>query len=59
MLKCVIRGKFLIKNNMEHYMIDAATRLQGVASPFNIVTESLTLKNFTKEEIAQLYRQLA
>jgi AAA+ ATPase superfamily predicted ATPase len=29
----------------------------GSASPFNIVTESLTLKNFTKDEIAQLYRQ--
>jgi type II secretory pathway predicted ATPase ExeA len=29
----------------------------GSASPFNIVTESLTLKNFTKEEIARLYRQ--
>ena len=29
----------------------------GSASPFNIVTESMTLKNFTKEEIASLYRQ--
>ncbi|MDR1022171.1 MAG: AAA-like domain-containing protein [Prevotellaceae bacterium] len=29
----------------------------GSASPFNIVTESFTLKNFTREEIAQLYRQ--
>jgi hypothetical protein len=29
----------------------------GSASPFNIVTESLTLKNFTKEEIITLYRQ--
>ncbi|MDR2286705.1 MAG: AAA-like domain-containing protein, partial [Prevotellaceae bacterium] len=29
----------------------------GSASPFNIVTETYTLKNFTKEEIAQLYRQ--
>jgi hypothetical protein len=29
----------------------------GSASPFNIVTESLTLKNFTKEEIRQLYQQ--
>ncbi|MDR0613822.1 MAG: AAA-like domain-containing protein, partial [Dysgonamonadaceae bacterium] len=29
----------------------------GSASPFNIVTESLTLKNFTKEEIVHLYRQ--
>ena len=27
------------------------------ASPFNIVTEAFTLKNFTKEEIASLYRQ--
>jgi type II secretory pathway predicted ATPase ExeA len=29
----------------------------GSASPFNIVTESLTLKNFTREEIRQLYQQ--
>jgi hypothetical protein len=29
----------------------------GSASPFNIVTESLTLKNFTREEVAMLYGQ--
>jgi hypothetical protein len=29
----------------------------GSASPFNIVTESLTLRNFTAEEIARLYAQ--
>ena len=29
----------------------------GSASPFNIVTEALTLTNFTREEIAALYRQ--
>jgi hypothetical protein len=29
----------------------------GSASPFNIVTETMTLKNFTKEEITSLYRQ--
>jgi type II secretory pathway predicted ATPase ExeA len=29
----------------------------GSASPFNIVTKSMTLKNFTKEEISCLYRQ--
>jgi hypothetical protein len=29
----------------------------GSASPFNIVTEALTLRNFTPEEIAQLYGQ--
>jgi hypothetical protein len=29
----------------------------GSASPFNIVTKTYTLQNFTKEEIAQLYRQ--
>jgi hypothetical protein len=29
----------------------------GSASPFNIVTETFTLKNFTQEEIASLYRQ--
>jgi hypothetical protein len=34
---------------------DSATL--GSASPFNIITETLTIKNFTKEEIAQLYNQ--
>ena len=29
----------------------------GSASPFNIVTEALTLTNFTRDEIASLYRQ--
>jgi hypothetical protein len=29
----------------------------GSASPFNIVTKTYTLQNFTREEIAQLYRQ--
>ncbi|GBU23739.1 hypothetical protein R83H12_00356 [Fibrobacteria bacterium R8-3-H12] len=29
----------------------------GSASPFNIVKESLNLKNFTKEEVAELYSQ--
>ena len=29
----------------------------GSASPFNIVTKTLTLNNFTKEEIKQLYEQ--
>ncbi|MCP4754246.1 MAG: ATP-binding protein, partial [Proteobacteria bacterium] len=27
----------------------------GTASPFNIVTETMTLRNFTKEEISRLY----
>jgi hypothetical protein len=29
----------------------------GSASPFNIITKSLTLSNFTKEEIVELYIQ--
>jgi hypothetical protein len=29
----------------------------GSASPFNVITEALTLKNFTRDEIATLYRQ--
>jgi type II secretory pathway predicted ATPase ExeA len=29
----------------------------GDASPFNIIAESLTIQNFTKEEIVQLYSQ--
>ena len=31
----------------------------GSASPFNIVTESLTLRNFTRDEVARLYAQHA
>ena len=29
----------------------------GTASPFNIITSSLTLRNFTKEEVTALYNQ--
>jgi len=29
----------------------------GTASPFNIITSSLKLRNFTKEEVATLYKQ--
>ncbi len=29
----------------------------GSASPFNVVTEALTVQNFTSDEIAELYRQ--
>ncbi|MDR2691397.1 MAG: ATP-binding protein, partial [Dysgonamonadaceae bacterium] len=29
----------------------------GSASPFNIVAKSLTLQNFTKEDIVRLYQQ--
>jgi hypothetical protein len=29
----------------------------GTASPFNIVTKSLTLQNFSKDEVAELYAQ--
>jgi AAA+ ATPase superfamily predicted ATPase len=29
----------------------------GTASPFNIIKQSLTLRNFTKEEVSELYRQ--
>ncbi len=29
----------------------------GTASPFNIVTETLTLRNFTQEELSRLYAQ--
>ncbi|MDO8686465.1 MAG: AAA-like domain-containing protein [Clostridiales bacterium] len=33
------------------------TETMGSSSPFNIVRKALTLKNFTREEIQQLYRQ--
>jgi hypothetical protein len=29
----------------------------GTASPFNVITESLTLRNFAREEVAELYQQ--
>ena len=29
----------------------------GSASPFNVITEALTLKNFTRQEVATLYQQ--
>jgi hypothetical protein len=38
-------------------MIRPDSEALGSASPFNIVTEALTLKNFTKEEIMLLYQQ--
>jgi hypothetical protein len=45
--------------NIRDYKIkvrpDSDTR--GLASPFNIVTEAFTLKNFTQAEIVQLYSQ--
>ncbi|MDR2344937.1 MAG: AAA-like domain-containing protein, partial [Planctomycetaceae bacterium] len=34
---------------------DSAT--MGSASPFNVITKALTIKNFTKDEIIQLYSQ--
>jgi len=33
------------------------TETMGFASPFNIVSKALTLKNFTEEEIRALYSQ--
>jgi hypothetical protein len=44
-----------IRDFKAHIRPDSETL--GSASPFNIVAESLTLKNFTKEEIGQLYGQ--
>ena len=41
--------------NIRDYKPDSQSL--GSASPFNIVTETFTLKNFTKEEIASLYQQ--
>jgi hypothetical protein len=38
-------------------MIRPDSESLGSASPFNIITESLTLKNFTRTETAILYRQ--
>jgi hypothetical protein len=38
-------------------MIRGERETLGSASPFNIVTESLTIKSFTKEQIKELYAQ--
>jgi hypothetical protein len=37
--------------------IRADRETPGTASPFNIITQSLTLRNFTEEEVVMLYRQ--
>jgi Holliday junction resolvase len=44
-----------IRDYKAHIRPDSATL--GSASPFNIVAETYTLKNFTKDEITQLYQQ--
>ncbi len=36
---------------------DEPRRVLGTASPFNIKARSLTLRNFTREEVAELYAQ--
>ncbi|MDR1480708.1 MAG: ATP-binding protein, partial [Planctomycetaceae bacterium] len=45
--------------NIRDYKAKVRPESQGLggASPFNIVTETFTLKNFTKEEIIFLYQQ--
>ncbi|MDR2581844.1 MAG: ATP-binding protein [Fibromonadaceae bacterium] len=44
-----------IRDYKAHIRDDSVTL--GSASPFNIVTEVMTLKNFTKDEVAELYNQ--
>ena len=46
-------------HNIRDYkaLIRSERETLGSASPFNIVTEALTLKNFTKEKISSLYQQ--
>ena len=45
--------------NIRDYKVKVRPESQslGSVSPFNIVTEALTLKNFTKEEVTALYDQ--
>jgi hypothetical protein len=45
--------------NIRDYIVEIRDEKEslGSASPFNISTEVMTLKNFTKEEIASLYQQ--
>jgi len=44
-----------IRDYKAHIRDDSATL--GSASPFNIVKKSMTLKDFTRDEVAQLYNQ--
>jgi len=44
-----------IRDYKAHIRDDSATL--GSASPFNIVTESLSIKTFTKDEVSELYSQ--
>jgi len=44
-----------IRDYKAHIRPDSATL--GSSSPFNIVTKSLSLRNFTKAEVAELYAQ--
>ena len=50
-----LAGMRNIRDYSEEYRKPLSTL--GSASPFNIVAETMTLKNFTKEEIAGLYAQ--
>ncbi|MDR1924666.1 MAG: AAA-like domain-containing protein, partial [Planctomycetaceae bacterium] len=48
-------GMLNINEYKMHYRSDSESL--GTASPFNVISESLTLKNFSKEEIDKLYAQ--
>jgi hypothetical protein len=45
--------------NLRDYKVRAREDQQslGSASPFNVIAESMTLRNFTKEEVLELYAQ--
>ena len=50
-------------NPAKHYMLPAMARLRpesesmGSASPFNVLTEAMSLRTFTDDEVAALYAQ--
>jgi hypothetical protein len=48
-----------MRNIRDYKYSYSASKTLGSASPFNIVSDELTLKNFTNEEIAILYQQHA
>ncbi len=55
-VRCIaLVGMRNIRDYKSHTRDDSATL--GSASPFNIVSESMTLKNFTKEDVVKLYSQ--
>jgi hypothetical protein len=46
-----------LRDVRDYKVASGSTGLLGTASPFNIKAESLTMRNFTRDEVAELYGQ--